>query len=140
MVTGREEDGSKKHQGFDCPPLLRINRLNRRGGQTGGDECGWGEVDRWNLGVAAAGLQVCPWPPASATRRLPPALMQRISGSVRREGHEAWGMWPCRGDAKSRMQMDWELRSGGERSETRGSCEPERRRNECPAPNLNLKR
>lgn len=51
-----------------------------------------------SLGVAAAGLQVCPCPPASATRRLPPGHMQSISGSVIREGHEAGGMWP-RGSA-----------------------------------------
>ena len=47
-----------------------------------------GEVERSSaegerLGVAAAGLQVCPRAPAAATRRLPPAPMRSISGSVR---------------------------------------------------------
>ena len=54
-----------------------------------------GEVERSSaegerLGVAAAGLQVCPRAPAAATRRLPPAPMRSISGSVRWDSGETY--------------------------------------------------
>jgi len=83
---------------------------------------GGAEFGRGSLGVAAAGLQVCPWAPAAATRRLPPAPMRSISGSVRwdsgttRSGRGA--MWP-RGRAPSGSDADGRKaveRSDGERA------------------------